>query len=43
MWLVINTSGNRAPSGVGGSASGRGGVVNDHLLLRGHLSLKEAF
>ena len=43
VWSIISKSGNRAPSGVSVFASGRGGVVNDSLLLRRHLSLKEAF
>jgi len=33
------SQGNRAPNTAGGIAPGRGGVVNDHLFFRGHLSL----
>jgi len=40
---IVSKSGNRAPSDAGGSASGRDGIVNDRLLLRGHPSLGEAF
>jgi len=33
MQLAVSKSGNHAPSGVGGSASSRGGIVNDHLFF----------
>jgi len=42
MWSVISKLGNRAPSGVDGSTPGCDDIVDDCLLLRGHISLGDA-
>jgi len=43
MQSIIDQPGNRTPSSAGGYAPGGNNVVNDYLLLRGHLSSEEAF
>ena len=43
MWSVISKLEDCVASGADGSAFGRDDIVNNHLILRGHVSLGRLF